>query len=78
MRIGCERETLEHMSGPASTRRWQVPRLDRDDRWVGGVAAAVAREIGVQPIVIRAAFVVLASVGGWGLVLYALSWLVLA
>jgi signal transduction histidine kinase len=66
------------MSGPASWRRWQVPRLDRDDRWVGGVAAAVAREIGVQPIVIRAAFVVLASVGGWGLVLYAVSWLVLA
>lgn len=58
--------------------RWQMPRLNSDDRWVGGVAAAVATEVGVQPIVIRACFVVLATVGGWGLVLYAIGWAVLA
>ncbi|MGI9605292.1 MAG: ATP-binding protein [Acidimicrobiales bacterium] len=58
--------------------RWQLPRLDRNERWVGGVAAAIARELGVQPMVIRVSFVVLATVGGWGLVLYALGWAVLA
>lgn len=66
------------MSRVEPPRRWQVPRLDRDDRWIGGVASALAREIGVQAIVIRAAFVVLASVGGWGLVLYAATWSTLA
>ncbi len=63
-----------HFGPPISVPRWQVPRIDRDARWVGGVAAAIAREIGVQPIAIRAAFVALAFVGGWGLVLYAFAW----
>lgn len=57
---------------------WQVPRINRTDRWVGGVAAAIAREVGVQPMVLRVAFVVLILVGGWGLVLYALAWALLA
>ena len=42
------------------TSRWQVPRVDPRERWVGGVAAAIAREIGVQPLVIRGSFAVLA------------------
>lgn len=58
--------------------RWQLPRIDPRERWVGGVAAAVAREIGVQPLVIRAAFAILALAGGWGLLFYALAWIVLA
>lgn len=63
---------------PIVASRWQVPRLDKDDRWVGGVAAAIAREVGVQPIVIRAAFVAVTFVGGWGLVLYGFAWVALA
>ncbi|MEZ5410370.1 MAG: PspC domain-containing protein [Acidimicrobiales bacterium] len=58
--------------------RWQLPRIDSRERWVGGVAAAVAREIGVQPLVIRAAFAILALAGGWGLLFYGLAWIVLA
>lgn len=42
------------------------------------MAAALAREIGVQALIVRVAFVVLAAVGGWGLILYALAWAVLA
>ena len=38
----------------------------------------MAHEVGVQPVVIRVAFVVLAAVGGWGLVFYALAWAGLA
>lgn len=58
--------------------RWQLPRIDPGERWVGGVAAAVAREIGVQPLVVRAAFAILALAGGWGLLFYGLAWIVLA
>ena len=59
-------------------RRWQVPPLDGDDRWVGGVAAALANELGVQPLVIRASFAILALSGGSGLILYAGAWAGLA
>lgn len=53
---------------------WQRPRLDAD-RGVGpGVAAGVAREIGVDPLVVRISFVVLAIVGGAGAVIYLGLW----
>ena len=55
-------------------RRWQLPPLSADDRWIGGVAAAVAAEIGVQTLIIRISFAILALAGGWGLVLYAVAW----
>lgn len=54
--------------------RWQWPRLDREQRWIGGAASGLATELGVQPIVIRVAFVALATVGGWGLLVYAVMW----
>ena len=60
--------------GVGPDRRWQLPPLDADDRWIGGVAAAIARELGVQPLVIRISFAILALAGGWGLVLYVLCW----
>jgi signal transduction histidine kinase len=63
--------------GPAHP-DWQIPPLDRDDRWIGGVAGAIARELGVQPLVIRVAFAILALAGGWGLILYAVAWAGLA
>ena len=59
-------------------RRWQLPRIDPAERWIGGVAAAVARELGVQPLVIRLSFLILALAGGWGLLFYALAWGLLA
>lgn len=62
------------MAAPASRPLWQMPRIERSDRWIGGVASAIAREIGVQPLVIRTAFVALALVAGWGLLLYVLCW----
>jgi len=58
--------------------RWQIPPLDTDDRWVGGAAAALAAELGVQPLIIRASFAILALAGGWGLILYAATWAALA
>ena len=71
----CDTRSVVQTVSPS---RWQVPQLDREDRWIGGVAAAIAREVGVQTVVIRVAFVVLAAVGGGGLVLYAAAWAALA
>ena len=59
-------------------RRWQIPPLDTEDRWIGGVASALARELGVQPLVIRFSFAILALAGGWGLVFYGVAWAALA
>jgi signal transduction histidine kinase len=53
------------------------PRLSRtDDRVVGGVAAALARYLRVPRLVMRIALV-LSAVFGFGLVFYALAWLLI-
>ena len=44
---------------------------------VAGVAGGIARELGIDPLFVRAAFVLLAVAGGSGLVLYAAGWLLL-
>jgi signal transduction histidine kinase len=54
---------------------WQVPRLRSDQRWLGGVAAAIASELGLGAIWIRLVFVLLTLSGGAGLALYASAWL---
>lgn len=56
---------------------WQIPRIDQNSRWVGGVASALARELGVQPLVVRVAFA-LTLIVGWGLLLYVVAWGILA
>lgn len=57
--------------------RWQVPRLHREGRVLGGVAAGIAEEIGVDAIWVRLAFVVLTTAGGFGVVAYGAAWLTL-
>lgn len=54
---------------------WQMPRIRSRDRWLAGVAGAIATEIGVSPVVIRIGFVLLTLSGGIGLALYAAAWL---
>jgi signal transduction histidine kinase len=53
------------------------PRLERSrsDRVVGGVAAGIGHHLGLEPIVVRVAFVVLSLAFGFGLVVYLLAWL---
>jgi signal transduction histidine kinase len=48
-----------------------------EDRWVGGVAAGLARHLGTDAFKVRVAFVLLALLGGFGLMLYAGLWLLL-
>jgi signal transduction histidine kinase len=52
-----------------------MPRLCSRERWLAGVARANAGELGVAPVWIRIAFVLLTLSGGVGLALYAGAWL---
>jgi signal transduction histidine kinase len=52
-------------------------RRDRAAGWLGGVCAGIARRYGVDPALVRLAFVVATVAGGFGLFLYALGWLVI-
>jgi len=44
---------------------------------LGGVCAGLAREFGVDPLVVRVAFVAVAFAGGLGVALYVLAWVLL-
>ena len=48
-----------------------------DDKKVAGVCGGIGRRYGVDPVLIRVAFVVTALWGGAGVFLYALSWLLM-
>ncbi|MGB3762466.1 MAG: PspC domain-containing protein [Ornithinimicrobium sp.] len=44
------------------------------DGWIGGVAAGLAHRLGVDPLVVRAGFIVLGLIFGLGAALYVLAW----
>ncbi|MEX0952760.1 MAG: PspC domain-containing protein, partial [Nitriliruptoraceae bacterium] len=54
-------------------------RLQRtvDDRVVAGVAGGIGTRLGVDPVLVRIGFVVLAFAGGFGLLLYGVLWALL-
>ena len=61
---------------PASRRRQShgpALRRDREERWIGGVAAGIARRYGIDVWLVRFAFVATTAAGGFGLILYALG-----
>lgn len=57
--------------------RWRRPRRSTGDRKIAGVAGGLGRAFGIDPILIRVAFVVLTVFGGFGGLLYVLGWLLL-
>lgn len=48
-----------------------------DDRWFAGVASGIAARFGIDPLIVRGVFVVLALLGGPGILLYLAGWLLL-
>lgn len=52
-------------------------RRSRDDRVVAGVMSGLARVLGIDPVILRVVFAVLAVFGGVGVLLYALGWLLI-
>ena len=49
----------------------------RSDRWFAGVAGGIAAKAGIDPLIVRGIFVVLAILGGPGILLYLVGWLML-
>lgn len=47
------------------------------DRMLAGVAAGLARHLGLDPTVVRIAFALLALIGGAGAPLYLIGWLLM-
>src|SRR6185436_2722972 len=68
------RDDLGVTTSDAST---GVLRRDRQEGWIGGVAAGIARRFGVDASLVRLAFVVATAAGGVGLAAYLLGWLVI-
>ncbi|MGH3913081.1 MAG: PspC domain-containing protein [Pseudonocardiaceae bacterium] len=53
------------------------PRRRDDERKIGGVAAAIGRRYGIDPVLVRVTFVVATFFSGVGVLLYLLGWLLL-
>jgi phage shock protein PspC (stress-responsive transcriptional regulator) len=69
----------EHSAGSTANgtpRQAGAPTLCRpaDNRMIAGVAAGVARALGVDPLIVRIGFVVLTLLGAFGVVLYLAGW----
>jgi phage shock protein PspC (stress-responsive transcriptional regulator) len=47
------------------------------DRMIAGVASGVARSLGIDPLIVRIGFVVLALIGAAGVALYVAGWLLI-
>ena len=61
-------------SDPTGPRRL---RRSNDDRMIAGVSGGIADYFGIDPIIVRLAFVALALLGGSGIGLYLIAWLVM-
>jgi phage shock protein C len=55
----------------------RVLRRTRDDRVLGGVCGGLGRYFGIDPVLLRIAFVVLAIAGGGGIVVYVVAWILI-
>src|SRR3954471_14977520 len=62
------------MSAAMATRPASLLRRDTDHRVIAGVCAGLARQFGVDPWIVRVAFVAAATAGGVGIAIYALAW----
>src|SRR4051794_33413786 len=62
------------MRAAMATRPASLLRRDTDHRVIGGVCAGLARQFGVDPWIVRVAFVAAATAGGVGVAIYALAW----
>ena len=48
-----------------------------DDKWIAGVCSGLADRLGVDPVIVRAGFVLLTLLGGAGITIYLLAWALL-
>lgn len=50
----------------------------QDSQWLGGVAAGIATRLNVDVVLVRGVFVALSLLAGFGLIIYAIAWALLA
>ncbi|HET7236831.1 MAG TPA: PspC domain-containing protein [Actinomycetota bacterium] len=55
----------------------RVLRRSRDERVIAGVCGGLGRYLGIDPVLVRIAFVILAIAGGGGILLYVVSWILI-
>ena len=67
--------STSEMPGGAASRPQRLVRTP--DRKIAGVAAGIGHYLGVDPTIVRLAFVLLAFAGGIGILLYLVCWLVM-
>jgi phage shock protein C len=59
---------------PPVDRGPRVVRRSRDERVVAGVCGGVGRYLGVDPVLLRIAFIILALANGLGVIAYVVAW----
>src|SRR3990170_3498032 len=55
----------------------RILRRSATDKVIAGVCGGLGRYLGVDPVLLRIAFVVLAIAGGGGVLLYVVSWILI-
>ena len=60
-----------------STLRGFGVRRNTDDRWLAGVCSGIADRLGIDPLIVRGALIVLLFVGGLGGLVYLIAWALL-
>lgn len=76
--MNTTREYAPDSSSAAASRAGsQALRRPAEGRMLAGVAAGVARSLGLDPVIVRIAFLVLALAGGAGVPLYLAGWLLI-
>jgi len=70
-------QTNPHASGVDRFFAWLRSidlRRDTEEKWLAGVCSGIATRLGIDPIVVRAALVLLVLLGGVGITLYLIAW----
>jgi phage shock protein C len=65
-----------HEADPSAT-EVRVLRRSTEDKIIFGVCGGLGRYLGVEPILLRVAFVILTIAGGSGVLIYLVAWLVI-
>jgi phage shock protein PspC (stress-responsive transcriptional regulator) len=60
-----------------SSLRGMSIRRRTDDKWIGGVSSGLADRLGVDPVIVRVALVVLSLFWGFGITVYLAAWVLL-
>jgi phage shock protein C len=62
------------VDGGGLARAW---RRRREGKWIAGVAAGLAVELGLSVTLIRLVFIIATVLGGWGIVVYLAMWVLM-